>query len=239
MRSSCLPNVRTILLPILLSVAACTGTTDDTGSGADNGGDNSGDNGGNGDGCGSYIAGVGSVLTYGYVNMGATTGSYVLTFTSLDASTGAAVFTTSSSMAASGYTASSISVQNLSCESDGMYVSSVTTDSEIVSGGTPFSDSTVATYDPPMLVLPSSLAAGSTWEMSSSVTTVGEMSGTGTTTIAQTATVGASESVTVPAGTYDTLPVTFQPTSGAASHSWLAVGVGSVKTDYSELATAQ
>lgn len=230
--------MRTCLLPVLLSLAACTGTTDDTGSG-DSSGDNGGDNGGNGDGCGAYSAGVGSVLTYGYINMGATTGSYVVTFTSFDATTGDAVFTSTSSMASSGYTASSVTVQNLSCESDGIYAVSMTTDSEIVSGGTPFSDSTVSSYDPPMLLVPSSLAAGSTWEMTSTLTTVGEMSGTGTTTISQTATAGASESVTVPAGTYDTLPVTYQPTSGAASHSWLATGVGAIKTDYSELITAQ
>ena len=237
--------MRTLNLTILglssLLLGACTGAGDDSstnGNGNGNAG-NGGDNGGGGGGCGDYMPAVHSTLSYAYTNMGATTGTYEVTFTSYDAGTGDAVFTSTSSMASSGYSATSTTVQNLRCESDGVYAVSVSTDSDVVSGGTPFSDSTQSTYDPPYLVIPADLAAGSTWHESSTATNVDAVAGTSTTTVDLTGTAGSAESVTVPAGTYDTLPVTYTPPSGTASHSWLAVGVGAVQTDYSELTSVQ
>lgn len=235
--------MRLTLLPLLLlTLSGCTGAKDDTGGGGGNGGDNGGnggDNGGGGDSgpCGAYNPGVGAVLTYSFVNMGDVTGSYVLTFDSFDAASGAAVFTATSNIASSGYTADTTTVENLLCASDGVYLVSLTTDSNIVSGGTPFVDSMSSTYDPAPLLLPADFGPGSTWEMTSTVTTVDDMSGTGTSTMSQTATAGDEGSVTVPAGDYTAIEVTYAPTSGAESHSWLSKGVGAVQTDSTALSS--
>lgn len=220
----------------LAALFGCTGASDDTG-----GGGNGGGNGGGGAGsCGEYNGDVGQVLRYAFTNMSGTdSGGYDVEFTSFDTASGAAVFTSLGYSTTSGTTATSTTVQQLQCLADGVYVNSFTTEYEVNAGGQVFTGSSETTYDPPYLVLPAGIQSGDTWTMTSTATSVDSTAGTTTFDVNQTATASGPESVTVTAGTYDALKITYVMPASDDSHSWLAVGVGAVKTDSSELTSAE
>ncbi len=238
-------NVPCLCALVLPAFFACTGPGD-SGSTGDNSGDNSGDNGGdNGGGgdCGDFNGGVGSVLSYEYTDeysqQNGVSGGFDVTFDSYDAATGAAVYTSTAETDTAQSTSTSTSVQNLECRSDGLYAISTTVDYVVNAGGQQFTGTTTTTYDPAALLQPLTLDVGSTWDSSFEGTTTDSMAGSQDFSFSQAAEVVAAESVTVPAGTYDSLKVTYSPSNGSPSNAWLAVGVGTVKTDASELVSVQ
>ncbi len=230
--------MRISLLSLLaaLPLAACTGKGDDTGG--PDAHDSTNDTDSHLGACGAYMSGVGSVLTYSFTAASQMTGTSVVTFTSLDSASGDAVFTSITDIASAQYTSSSTTIQNMRCQADGIFDLSSTTDYSVVASGTSFGGTTETTYGPPMLVLPADVAVGSNWDMSTDGTTTDSNAGSSTFSISQTAAVTGAESVTVPAGTYDTLAITYTPSSGDPSHAWIAAGVGTVKSDTTELSAA-
>lgn len=213
-------------------LAACTGKGDDSDGDTHPTGDTVGV-------CGAYMGQVGSTLTYTFTETSQMTGTTVVTFTSLDAGTGEAVFDSTSNITTAQSTSTTTTVQNARCQPDGVHAVSITTDYSVTAGGQMFTGSTDTTYDPPFLLLPADVAVGSDWDMSTAGTTTDSNSGTSTFSISQTASATGMESVTVPAGTYTSLAITYTPSTGDPFHAWIASGVGTVKTDSTELSSVR
>ncbi len=231
------PAVAPVLLAVLL--AACT-----AGSAAkdDSGGSDSsvGDSGSSSAACGSYFPAVGAALVYDFPGDTNAADSLVNTFTSYDGSSATAVMTTASRRTnQDGSLARQDTTATFNCAADGVYIDTAHSDYQSTGGANDYSGSSDTTYTPPMLVYPATVTAGGTWTETSTATTVDTTSGTTTSNLSFSATVGDQTSLTVPAGTYDVLPVTQTPTAGNPFHSWLAVGIGAVKTDGTELKSVE
>ncbi len=235
--------MRWFFLAALLGLGCGDKGGDDTGASGDAGGDGGGDAGGDGGAggatCGDLtgIDGVGTAWTYSFDD-GNTSGTIHTEVTALDAATGDVVLVSTYEGSGSGYDYSSESTGNYRCDADGFWILDQDTSYTVTTtSGTTEGWSTV-TYDEPVLLVPNSVAVGDTWttEATGTVeTSTGQTIDLATTTDYE---VVAEESVTVPAGTWDAyrIDITADAGTGATTTTtWIAPGVGTVKTDSTEL----
>ncbi len=121
----------------------------------------------------------------------------------------------------------------MECDTTGLWYRSSSTRWEYeTSSGYVDTGTLVYAYDTNYLLLPSDLAVGSTWTASGGGSYSGDYSGSFTYDVSSLA--AASESVTVPAGTYTGLKIQ-QTSSGVAAEYWVVEEIGTVKNDFLEL----
>ena len=182
--------------------------------------------------CGVWSGVVSQGSTWEYDYVGQLTGDATIEVTSVSGS--AVEFTSVSHSEAQGSITDSTSVLSYTCDSEGMWLEEIYTDYSGSAAGYKYSGWTETVYDAPILVTPSSLSVGDSWTVDASgvVTTSDGASQPFSTTTTYEAV--AEESVTVPAGTYTAIKLV-SSIDGSAAASWTAEGVGTVKTDSSEL----
>lgn len=168
----------------------------------------------------------GQTWSYAWVS-GDTSGDGLMTLDDLDELGGAAQ--TSLVLSFSGPELSSTITTTVSyiCDPEGIWVGTQSTDWETVSGDYTSASWLLSSYDPPWLMLARLAADGDTWTGSTSHEQQG--SAVETTVADKTwSMTAATETVTVPAGTYEALRVDVTGDLGVTS--WYADGVGLVKT---------
>ncbi len=178
------------------------------------------------------IAGVGTTWVYDFAD-GELSGTVDSEVTAYDAGNGSVTVDSDSTIAASGTTTTSLTTTDYLCDAEGFWMLSQYTEYSVEYGETTYEGWTDTTYNAPVLLIPGDLAVGSTWTTSYDGVTETNVSGPQeiTSTVEQEAVEEAQ--ATVPAGTYDTIHVIYS--GDGSGESWVAAGVGSVKTNVSEL----
>lgn len=229
-----------ILAPslFLLTLSACTSAADDTAGGPGGGGP-----GLRGGPCGPYAGTLGTTLTYAYTDAyqaeTGTSGSMTSTFSDFDAATGAATFTAITTTVTAQTNSSSQGAQHLTCGADGVYLDSATYQYTVQANGSVYSGQVETTYDAPVLIYPAGLAEGSAWTSTYAGTNVDSNSGPNDFSYTQEAHAVRTEPVTVPAGTFDTLVVSYASDGAQPYTVWLDVDLGAVQNGISVLASAE
>lgn len=227
------PSRLPVLLVLPLAIA-CTGASDDTGGG--NGGGNPSTNGGP---CGPYVGRPGTTLTYAFTDayqaQSGVTGSMTSRFDSF--TDGVATFTYITTTTSAQADSTSQGTQQLTCGADGVFLTSATSQYTIQTNGTVYSGQVQTAYDAPVLLYPPDLAEGSTWTSSYAGTNTDSNAGASDFAFTQEAHAVRTETVSVPAGTFDTLVIAYATDGGEPSTVWLDADLGAVQTGISVLAS--
>ncbi len=246
--------MKRIILALLLT--ACGDKSDDTGDGSTDGGagdGGSGDggagdggaDGGSGDGGGGGGGDCSNVFpvdqtgaSWRYIYTGPTTGSWTQVAVGMETYKGAEAWRIdgTGNIEGTGYTQSWTMATWYSCGSEGVKILGSEMTYEGTSGSSGYSGWTTTSYTTPPLVSPKNLAEGDSWTASYEGSTTSSAGGETPFSYSQTSTVTGTDSVTVEAGSFDTLVVQYSG-SGAAYEQHLAVGVGAVIGDGFELAS--
>jgi hypothetical protein len=157
--------------------------------------------------------------------------------TAYDAGTGLVTAVSESDITGPDYTITSTTTSQYRCDSDGMWMTGQYTEYLMDYAGTPIEGWTDSSYDPAALLVPADIDVGDTW--TTAYVGVTETNMTDPTPFESTVLQQVIEpaEVTVPAGTYDTLYVEF--TGDGEGFSYIARGVGQVKSNVSELTSYQ
>lgn len=179
----------------------------------------------------SGVVSEGSTWTYDLV--GQVTGDSTVEVTAFDGTN--LEFTSASTSSTQGSVTDSTSVLDYTCDSDGMWLHGVYTEYSGEAAGYPYSGWSDVVYDVPMLVTPASLSVGDSWTAEGSGTVTTDATGAQAFSTTTTYEAVGEESVTVPAGTYTAIKISGATEGSPPAMSWTAEGVGTVKTDGSEL----
>ncbi len=233
--------MRWLCVVAILGVGCGDKAGDDTG--ADGGSDGSGGDGSGGSAAGlcgdwSGIAGVGTTWEYSFSDA-SVSGSFVTTVSSLDSATGDLVMDSLYDGTTSSYSYTSSTTGNYRCDGDGMWMLDVSTTYKVTAGGSDSSGWTRITYDAPVLLFPRDAAVGDAWTVDATGTIESSTADPMTFSTTTTYEVASEETVSVPAGSFDTLRLdsSTEEVSGppTTASSWIALDVGTVKTDTTEL----
>ena len=104
------------------------------------------------------------------------------------------------------YAATSVTTTIYACDDEGAWLQEYDSQTVGTTAGTPFDVSSVTTYEPAWLAMPWDVSVGSEWTAASTVTTVTEQGPTQT-AVSQSYTVTGTDTVEVPAGTFDVLVI--------------------------------
>ena len=222
-----------------ISSVAC-GDKDDTGSEGDTDTDTDTDADGDTDAgpCSAWtgIQGVGTTWAYDFADEGLA-GTVDNEITAYDTGTGLASAESYSMLVSADYTITSNTTTDYRCDDEGFWMLAQYTEYAMDYDGTVYDGWTDSSYDPPALLIPSELAVGTSWTTSYVGTTETSVSEPAPFESSVQQQVVEERAVTVPAGSYDTLYVEF--TGDGEGFSYIASGVGQVKSNVTELTSYQ
>ncbi len=178
--------------------------------------------------CGAFSGfdAKGAEWSYAWTS-GATVGEGITTLLDVDATGGSASTSTVLRAESADSTTTITSTVSYVCDADGLWVGAQSTDWETVSAESTRTDWLLTTFDPPWLVLQRDAVEGSSWSGTTHRSAQG--SAVDATEADLTYAMNAAvETVSVPAGSYDTLRVDVSGDLGQTS--WYSAGVGLVKT---------
>jgi predicted small lipoprotein YifL len=211
-----------------------TDTDADTDTDTDADGDADGDADADPSSCGPWtgIQGVGTAWSYSMQDA-SLRGTVDNLITAYDAGTGLVTSESVSDLVGDGYTMESTTVSEYRCDDDGFWLLTQYTEYAMDYGGTPFDGWTDTIYEPAALIIPKSLDVGDTWTTSYTGTTETNVTDPTAFSSSVLQQVVEQSSVTVPAGTYDTLYIEYDGDGSGYSH--VARDVGQVKSNITEL----
>jgi hypothetical protein len=188
--------------------------------------------------CGPWtgISGLGTTWSYSFADADLS-GTVDNEITAYDAGAGLVTAESLSDLTGPDYTLSSTTTTEYRCDGDGYWMLSQHTEYAMDYAGTPIEGWTDASYDPPALLIPHDIQVGDSWTTSYIGTTETNMSAPAPFESSVVQTVIEEQSVTVPAGTYDTLYVEFSGDGEGWSN--IARGVGQVKSNVTVLTSYQ
>ncbi len=226
------------LLPLLL--LACgdkDGHDHDAGStdggtadgGTADGGAGDGGGGGGGGECSNVFPIKAEGTTWVYRYTGATTGTWTMVAMGAEDYEGQSAWRIDGSgdLSGTGYSQTWQMSTWYGCESDGVHMLGSEMSYDGVAGGTTYSGWSKTVYTTPPLVSPSNLQNGDSWTASYAGTTESSSGPAQSFSFTQTAEVTGTASVTVPAGTFDTLVVSYS-SQGTSWEQNIAEDVGAV-----------
>ncbi len=184
--------------------------------------------------CGPWtgIHGLGSTWSYSFAD-GDLSGTVDNEITAYDAGTGLVSAESLSALTGPDYTLSSTTTSEYRCDGEGYWMLSQYTEYQMDYAGTPIEGWTDTTYDPPALLVPDEISVGESWTTRYVGVTETNMSAPTPFESSVVQTAIEEQSVTVTAGTYDTLYVEYSGDGEGWSN--IARDVGQVKSSVTEL----